>query len=96
MKTNDFIFGKNFLIDRVQKKTTVFDVDTSVFYSFNETGSTIIDLLKKNVDVETIVDRLIKKYSIKRHQAAIDVRNFIKLLLKNKIISLRKSKKNKK
>lgn len=94
MKVGDYMFGKNFLIERIEGKTTVFDVKNSTFFSFNETGSLILDSIRRNMKSDEIVMCLIKKYSVSRLRAMTDIEDFLKLLLKNKIIYSRKHKRN--
>ena len=78
---------KNFVIDKVDGKTTIFDVEGSVFYSFNETGSYIFSLLRKHKKKEEIINLLVKKYKISEKKARGDVDDFVKKLQKNKILS---------
>jgi 20S proteasome alpha/beta subunit len=78
---------KDFVIDKIDGETTIFDVDRSIFYSFNPSGSYIFAMIKKGFDENKIAKMLSKKYGISEKQAEKDVSDFLKNLSKNKIIS---------
>lgn len=84
MKT--YKINKGFIIQKLGKKTVIFDPEKSVLYTFNETASFIFQLLKKSMNIEAIADNLIKKYQIKKEIALRDVRGVIENLFKKKII----------
>lgn len=81
------LIKKHFVEEKIEGGTTLFDVETSTFYSFNESGSLIFGLLKKGKPVDYIASSLVKKYSISEKKAKKDVDDFIDELLKNKIAS---------
>lgn len=83
--TNKVQIKKNFVVEKMEGKTTLFDVDTSTFFSFNETGSHIFNMIKKGATLEQIADSLVRKYEVTRPSAIKDVKAFVKGLLKNKI-----------
>jgi hypothetical protein len=88
--TDKLTVKKQFVIEKIEGKTTLFDVETSTFYSFNESGSFIFGLVKKGMEKRKIVDLLAKKYDLQDSKAKKDVDDFLKDLLKNKIASASK------
>ncbi|VVA43777.1 conserved hypothetical protein [Candidatus Roizmanbacteria bacterium] len=90
------LIKKDFVIDKINKEITIFNVDNSMFYSFNESGSYILEAIKKGFNEERIARILSKKYDISKKQAEKDVNDFLKQLSKNKIISFSRQKKARK
>ena len=74
----------------------IFDGEESVLYAFNETASYIFQKLKLGWDNKKITDRLVKKHQVKEKRAEKDVNELISDLVKKKIISVEKSKKQSK
>jgi hypothetical protein len=87
--------GKKFIENKSAEGTTIFDVDTSTFYSFNQTGSDVFILLKKKKSKEEITLFLTKKYDISHSKAQKDVTDFLRELRANKIIFSPKQKERK-
>lgn len=87
MAKNKYSIKKHFVVEKIDGNTTLFDVETSTFYSFNDTGSYIFSLVKKGTPEEKIASALIKKYEISESKAKRDVTDFLKSLVKNKIAS---------
>lgn len=88
--------NKGFIAQKIGKKTTIFDGEKSVLYTFNETASYIFQKLKAGFDEKKIVDRLVKKYKKDKKEVEKDVKDYIADLLKKKILKLtsQSSKKN--
>ncbi len=84
---------KDFIVDKIEGKITIFSIESSTFYNFNETGTYIFDLFKKNLDKRMIIQLLVKKYQISNKKAEKDISEFLNDLLKNKIIFSSKQKK---
>lgn len=79
---------KDLVIDKIDGEITIFNVDNSILYSFNKSGSYIFEMIKKGFDENKIAKILSRKYNISRKQAKKDVSDFLKQLSKNKMISL--------
>jgi len=77
---------KGLIIQKIDKETVIFDAEESVFYTLNETASEIFKMIKKRLSEEEIVEKMIKKYSIKKEKAEKDVKEIIGELKKRKII----------
>jgi hypothetical protein len=67
----------------------IFDAEESVLYTLNATASEIFCLLKKGLKEEEIVERMVKKYKVKKERAEKDVKEMIGELEKRKIIVLK-------
>lgn len=78
--------NKGFIVQKLDGKTTIFDGEKSVFYTFNETATFIFQKLKSGWDEDKISDYLVKKYSIKKEKAEKDVKELLLDLLSKKII----------
>lgn len=87
------LIKKDFVIDKIDKEITIFNVNNSTLYSFNKIGTDIFEMIQKGFDEEKIAKTLLKKYMISKKQVKKDVNDFLKQLLKNKIISSSKQRK---
>ena len=82
--------NKGFITQKVGKKITIFDAETSTLFTFNETASFIFVKLNDGVSPDEIVRLLIKKFSLSEKKATKDVADFISQLLQEQIIKLKK------
>ena len=80
---------KGLIIQKIDKETVIFDAEKSVLYTLNETAAEIFRLLKKGLKEEEIVERMVKKYKVKKEKAEKDVKEMIGELTKRKIIVLK-------
>lgn len=79
--------NKGYIVQKLDGKTTIFDGEKSLLFTFNRTASEIFDKLKNGYDETKIRDFLVKKYEIKLPRAQKDVKELISNLLSKKIIS---------
>jgi hypothetical protein len=77
---------KGLIIQKIDKETVIFDAEESVLYTLNETASEIFRLLKKGLKQEEIVEKIVKKYDVRKERVQNDVKELIKELKKKKII----------
>jgi len=80
---------KGLIIQKIDKETVIFDAEESVLYTLNETASEIFRLLKKGLKKEEIVERIVKKYDVRKERVEKDVREIIGKLEKRKILVLK-------
>ena len=80
---------KGLIIQKIDKETVVFDAEESVLYTLNETASEIFRLLKKGLKKEEIVERIVKKYDVRKERVEKDVKEIIGKLEKRKILVLK-------
>lgn len=85
--------NKGFIVQKLDNKTVIFDGEASVLYTFNETASFIFQQVKKGFEEKTIINKLIKRYGIKKERAVKDFKELFSDLKKRKIIFVVKSKK---
>lgn len=78
--------NKGFIVQKAGRKITIFDTESSVLYSFNETASFIFQKLKSKKREEEIVQLLVTYYKVKEEKAAEDVNQLLKQLIAQKII----------
>jgi len=81
---------KGLIIQKIDKETVIFDAEESVLYTLNETASEIFRLLKKGLKEEEIVEKIVKKYDVRKERVEKDVRELFKELEKRKILVLKK------
>ncbi|OGK62910.1 hypothetical protein A2334_06010 [Candidatus Roizmanbacteria bacterium RIFOXYB2_FULL_38_10] len=81
---------KGLIAQRTTKRMTVFDSKNLTFFTFNETALYIFNCLKRGFDDKELVKRMMKRYQIDKIQAEKDLEEFIQLLKKEKIVSLKK------
>jgi len=81
---------KGLIVQKIDKETVIFDGEESVLYTLNETASEIFKMIKKGLSEEEIVEKMVKKYSIKKERAEKDVKETINDLKKRKIIVSKK------
>jgi hypothetical protein len=64
----------------------IFDAEELVLYTLNETASEIFHFLKKGLKEEEIVERMVKKYEVRKERVEKDIKKLLKELKKKKII----------
>ena len=81
---------KGLIIQKLDKETVIFDADESVLYTLNETAAEIFKMIKKGLKEDEIVEKMLKKYQVKKERLEKDVKELIEELKKRKILVLRK------
>ena len=79
--------NKGFIVQKLDDKTVIFDGEESTLFTLNETASEIFRLMKKGVEKNIIVEKMVKKYTIKKERAEKDFNELISDLRKKKIIA---------
>lgn len=79
--------NKGFIPQKLDDKTVIFDADSSIMFTFNETAGYIFKKIKQGWNEEQIVDLLTDRYRIKKFRAKRDIKELIQYLKKNKILS---------
>jgi hypothetical protein len=80
---------KGLIIQKIDKETVIFDAEESVLYTLNETASEIFRLIKKGLKEEEIVERMVKKYDVRKERVKKDVKELVEELRKRKILVLK-------
>ncbi len=91
-----FKLRNNFIIEKIEGKITLFDVEKSTFYSFNKTGTHILGLIKKKYNRSQIVKSIEDKFVVTKEKAVNDLDDFLKTLSKSGITVPLKQKPRKK
>ncbi|PIR08612.1 hypothetical protein COV53_02120 [Candidatus Gottesmanbacteria bacterium CG11_big_fil_rev_8_21_14_0_20_37_11] len=79
--------NKGFIIQKLDGKTTIFDGEESLLYTFNETASFIFDKIKLGWNETKIATVLGKKFQVDLETTNRDISGLVKELIKKKIIS---------
>ena len=83
---------KGLIIQKLDKETVIFDAEESVLYTLNETAAEIFKMIKKGLKEEEIVERMVKKYDVRKERVKKDVKELVEELKKRKILVLKKQK----
>ena len=81
---------KGLIIQKIDKETVIFDAEKSVLYTLNKTAAEIFKMIKKGLKEDEIVEKMLKKYEVKKERVEKDVKELIEELRKRKILVLRK------
>ena len=71
---------------KVDDTIVVLDLNSSLYYSFNETAAWIWEQLESKKDAAWLADKLGKEYSLPAAKALKDSEDFLKSLCKEKLI----------
>ena len=77
---------KGLIIQKIDKETVIFDAEESVLYTLNETAGEMFKMLKKGLKEEEIVEKMLKKYQVKKERLEEDLNELIKKLEEKKIV----------
>jgi hypothetical protein len=80
---------KGLIIQKLDKETVIFDAEESVLYTLNATAAEIFRLIKKGLKEEEIVERMVKKYEVRKERVEKDVKELFKELEKREILILK-------
>lgn len=61
-------------------------VDFSAMITINETGAFLWNLLKEDIDEQTLAEKLMEEYEIDKDTALSDVKEFTEVLLAKKVL----------
>lgn len=86
MKKVIYRINAGFITQQLDGKLVMFDANNSTLYTFNETAELIFKKIKLGWDEEKIILFLEKQYDSKSPAFKRDIKDLIKVLLKNKII----------
>lgn len=79
--------NKGIIVQKTGKKTTIFDGEKSVLYTFNATASFIFGRIKKGQEASEIIEAVIQKYNVEKDVARRDYKNLVTELQRKKIVS---------
>jgi hypothetical protein len=76
----------NVLTCNVGQDSVVMDTVRGVYYSLNETGTFIWNMLKENASLDIIKDRLLDEFEVTPNQCQADIAQLIKELVSLEIL----------
>lgn len=82
----NYKINKGYVVQKVGDKTSIFDGEKSELITFNNTGSTIFNKIKLGWEMEKIILYFMKEFLLTEKEAKADVNDFIKKLLRERII----------
>jgi hypothetical protein len=77
---------KGLIVQKVNKETIVYDTEQAKIHTINETASFIFQKIKAQKNIGQIIESLVKKFGITKSKAEDDINDFIKVLVKEKIL----------
>ncbi len=83
----NYKINKGFIVQKMGKDLVIFDGESSVLYTFNETAAFIFRKLKLQSTEEKIVKSMVAKYKIGEKEAQKDLKKLVRDLLAKKVIS---------
>jgi hypothetical protein len=75
-------------IQEVDNEVIILDTITEEYFSINEVGKDIWDLISKNQSLKAIKEELSLVYEIDENQLEVDIINFIKALNEKGLINI--------
>lgn len=87
IKHKNYKVNKGFIVQKLGNKTTIFDGEDSMLYTFNETATFIFQKLKAGWDKKKIMEAMLKKFKVKEEKLSLDFDDLIRDLRSKKIIS---------
>jgi len=75
-------------IQEVDNEVIILDTITEEYFSINEVGKDIWDLISKNLSLKAIKEELSLVYEIDENQLEVDILNFIKALNEKGLINI--------
>jgi len=75
-------------IQEVDNEVIILDTITEEYFSINEVGKDIWDLISKNQSLKAIREELSLVYEIDENQLEVDILNFIKALNEKGLINI--------
>ncbi|MDD7184036.1 MULTISPECIES: PqqD family protein [Bacillota] len=71
---------KSIKIVRQDNGAVVFDKSTGIYFQTNDVGVYILECLSKDIDIKSIIEKIVSEFGINIKQAESDVKEFIKSL----------------
>lgn len=81
-----FKIQQGIIVEKVDDKIIIFDSKKSTLYTLNETAGYIFQQLKKDQKKELIINKMLKKYEVKKERLEKDFDELIDNLSKKGII----------
>ena len=75
-------------IQEIDDEVILLDTTTQEYFSLNEVGKNIIDLISENLTKDQIVEELSNIYEVDKIQIEKDLRNFAKALEEKGLITI--------
>lgn len=92
MKDTFFKIKKELVVQKVEDEVFIFDGETSILHTLNETAADLFKKLKKGASAKDLSEYLVREYDISKGQAVKDITDFIKKLEKKKLLIEKKTK----
>ena len=75
-----------FIVQKIGKKTGVYDAEKSVMHTFNDSAGYIFLGLQLQWSKDKIVEKLMEKYKVKKNVAQTDLETAMEDMMKKKIL----------
>lgn len=91
MKNKRFKLKKDLVIQQVNDEVFIFDGETSVLHTLNQTAADLFKHLKKGATIADLESYLVKEYEISPEKATKDSKEFVEKLAKKQLLVEKKS-----
>lgn len=78
--------SQNHIASKIQDEVVMVDIDLGKYFTLNDVGSAIWEILNAESSLEEIVDQLMTQYDIDRETCHAETAHFLKELIKNKLV----------
>lgn len=82
------IIPETLLLQKIDEETILLDINTQEYFSLNELGGIIWELLSKKNNLNEIKSELLSSFDIEEKQIENDILNFINALIEKGLIEI--------
>ena len=82
------ILSNNVFAQEIDDETIILDAITQEYFSLNEIGKVIWNLLSQSIKLENIKEQMLEMYEVEESQLENDILNFIKALQEKGLIKV--------
>ncbi|QQS44427.1 PqqD family protein [Candidatus Roizmanbacteria bacterium] len=94
MKKSKYKLKKDLVVQQVNEEVFIFDGETSILHTLNETAADLFKQLKKGATFSDLVKYLVDEYEINQEKALKDTKEFVDKLMKKKLLIEKKPTKS--
>jgi ABC-type transport system involved in Fe-S cluster assembly fused permease/ATPase subunit len=83
-----YIQNKEVIQSRIGDEIVMLDVESGFYFGLNSVASVIWEMMKEKVDLETMVDALMKEFDVDKSTCESDTLELLGQMAEKKIISI--------
>ena len=78
--------NQNIIARKLKGETVLLNMDNGDYFTLNEMGTRIYDLICRGIDIEDITDTLLEEYDVGRDRLASDIAGLVEEMRQKNII----------